>query len=206
MSIAEAIAGLKKAEAINAVNEMISQGKNAIEIIQDCQRGMALVGGKFEKGDYFLAELMHSAKIFEAIMKIIENKFQSTGKNDLSPKVVIGTAFGDVHDIGKNIVAMVLRGNGFDVVDLGVNVAPTVFVDKIKELKPQIVGISVLLTTAFESLKQTCDVIKKEGIDPNPIIIIGGGPVTEKVREYSGADYYASDVMAGIKICKSIAA
>jgi methanogenic corrinoid protein MtbC1 len=165
---------------------------------------MVLVGEKFEKGDYYLAELMHSARIFEAVMKVIEKDFKNIAKLGPVPKVVIGTAFGDVHDIGKNIVAMILRGNGFEVIDLGVNVHPNVFVDKVKELKPPIVGISALLTTSFGGLKQICDAIRKEKIEPKPAIIIGGGPVTEKVREYSGADFYANDVMAGVKICKSI--
>jgi len=206
MSLIEAIVELKKQEAMKAVNEMISDGKDALQIIEDCQRGMALVGEKFEKRDYFLSELMYSATMFESLMKIIENRFRETKKSGESPRVIIGTAKGDVHDIGKNIVVMVLKANGFDVIDLGVDVDPPVFVHKIKEIKPQIVGISMLITGAYEGLKQTCDGIKKEGFEHRPTIIIGGGPVTEKVREYSGADYYANDVMTGVRICKTIVA
>jgi len=204
MLIEEAIAELKRDLALAAVRETMAQGIEPLEIVQKCQQGMAVVGQRFEKGDYFLAELMHSARIFQSVMAVIEEKFDVSQEDGASSKVVIGTAAGDVHDIGKNIVVMVLKANGFRVTDLGVDVKVQKFVEEVNRLSPSIVGISVLLTTAFDSLKETCRALRKTAAGATMKIIIGGGPVNEQVRQYCGADYYVNDVMAGVKICRSI--
>ncbi|NTV35234.1 MAG: methionine synthase, partial [Deltaproteobacteria bacterium] len=114
----------------------------------------------------------------------------------------IGTVEGDIHDIGKNIVVFLLEANGFEVRDIGINQKPAKFVEAIKEFQPKVVGMSGLLTLAFDSMKKTVEAIKEAGLRESVRIVIGGGVVTEKIKDYSGADAYAPDAMAGVRLAK----
>jgi len=162
---------------------------------------MEKIGQRYESGEYFIAELIMSAEIFKEVMDIVKPKLS---KGDLKPlgKLVIGTVQGDVHDIGKNIIATLLEANGFEVYDLGVDVAPESFVEKIKETNSEIICMSGLLTASFEGMKKTVDAIKEAGLRNKVKIVVGGNPVGERIAKYVGADAWANDATEGVRIIK----
>jgi methylmalonyl-CoA mutase cobalamin-binding domain/chain len=134
----------------------------------------------------------------------VEPLFGSIEKAESGEKVVIGTVKGDIHDIGKNIVVTLLRNAGFQVIDMGIDVPAERFVEKLKETGTKVLGLSCLLNLAFQEMKNVVDTLTKTGIRNQVKVIIGGQPTDEQVREYVGADYYAPDAIAGVKICKKI--
>jgi 5-methyltetrahydrofolate--homocysteine methyltransferase len=161
-----------------------------------------IVGQRFEAGRYFLPELIMAGEMLKKISQIAKPflKRECSTKADVRGKVVIGSVKGDIHDIGKDIVTFMLEINGFEVHDLGVDVPAEKFVDAIKTVQPDIVGMSALLTTAFESMKNTVEVIKNAGLRDGVKIMVGGGTVDEKVKQYSGADAYGADAVAAVKL------
>lgn len=171
------------------------------DVIMSIQEGMSEVGNRFEKGDYFIAELVFAAEISNRVMAVLRPRIK---KLDIPKKgkVVIGTAKGDVHDIGKNIVRDMLEATGFEIYDLGVNVPAVKFVDKIREVNPEIVGISGLLTLAIESVKSTIEAIKEAGLREQVKIIIGGNPMTKPIATLVGADEATRSAAEGVEICK----
>jgi methanogenic corrinoid protein MtbC1 len=160
---------------------------------------MSDVGRRFEDKEYFLSELIMSAEIFKEAIALIEPHLEP-GAGQTKGSVVIGTVKGDIHDMGKNIVATLLRCEGYDVHDLGVDVPPDAFVDKLKETGAQLLALSGLLTLAFDSMKETVDTLAEAGLRDKVKVIIGGGPVNEKVVEFSGADAYGVDAAYAVKL------
>jgi len=145
---------------------------------------------------------MMAGEMLKQISGLIKPLIQEQKTGDQGGKVLIGTVEGDIHDIGKNIVVFLLEANGFQVRDIGINQKPSKFVEAIKEFQPQVVGMSGLLTLAFDSMKKSVEAIEEAGLRKAVRIMIGGGVVTEKIKEYSGADAYASDAMAGVRLAK----
>jgi methylmalonyl-CoA mutase cobalamin-binding domain/chain len=195
------LADLKEKEVINAIQELISKGEEPAKLLDVCQRGMELVGRRYETGEYFVADMLMAAEIFNKIMEMVGPKLEKAGTKHLGI-ILLGTVQNDIHDIGKNIAKALLEAAGFDVHDVGVDVPPEKFVEGIKKIKPNIVGLSCLLTVAFESMKKTIDAIKKAGLRDSVKIIIGGAPVTETVMRYVGADAYTTSAAEGVEICK----
>jgi 5-methyltetrahydrofolate--homocysteine methyltransferase len=163
---------------------------------------MEIVGQRFEKGVYFLPHLMMAGEMLKQISAMIKPLVQEQKKESKGDKVLIGTVEGDIHDIGKNIVVFLLETNGFEVRDIGINQKPAKFVEAIQNFQPQVVGMSGLLTLAFDSMKKTVQAIEEAGLRKKVRIMIGGGVVTEKIKDYTGADAYAPDAMAGVRLCK----
>jgi methanogenic corrinoid protein MtbC1 len=161
------------------------------------------VGEKFETREYFLPELVLSAEIFKQAIALIEPRLQS---DNIATKgtVVLGTVKGDIHDIGKNIVGTMLKCNGYDVHDLGVDVPPQAFVDKALSTKPGLVAMSGLLTVAFDGMKDTVDALIEAGLRDKLRIIIGGGPVNETVLEYCGADAFGKDPAEAVRLADKL--
>jgi methanogenic corrinoid protein MtbC1 len=191
--IAQAMADLEEDDLYAAVKAAVAEKVPAGEILGALQEGMTKVGEIFAKGDYFLSELMMSAELFEESRKLIGTAEEAEAKYGTA---VIGTVAGDIHDIGKNIVASLFRSNGFKVIDLGVDAPPEAFITAIKEHNPKIVGLSCLLTTAFDSMKEAISRIRAEGLDKGRLLLIGGGPVESGTVAYVGADAmcrYAQD-------------
>ena len=191
--IAQAMADLEEDALYAAVKAAVAEKVPAGEILAALQEGMARVGEIFARGEYFLSELMMSAELFEETRKLIGTAEETEAKYGTA---LIGTVAGDIHDIGKNIVVSLFRSNGFKVIDVGVDVPPDVFITAIKEHDPKIVGLSCLLTTAFDSMKEVISRIRTEGLDKGRLLLIGGGPVEEGTVEYVGADAmcrYAQD-------------
>ena len=202
--LAQALAGLEKEPVNKLVEAELKDGAAPLAIVGALNAGMALVGERYTAGEYFLSELIYSSHIMKSVMSRLEPLLRDTGQSESAGTVVIGTVKGDIHDIGKNIVVALLRGVGFEVVDLGVDVPADVFVDKLKESGARVLGLSALLNMTFSEMKNVVDAVVAAGIRNKVKIIIGGAPTDEQVRDYTGADYYALDAPAGVKICQQI--
>ena len=200
-SLAEALIDFDQDFVLGEVNRRLDGGDEPIQLLRELQKGMRLIGERFNTGQYFLSELMMSSDLFTTAMNIIEPKLTGTTQESIG-KIVIGTPKGDIHDIGKNIFCVVAKGIGFEIHDLGVDVPQERFVESIEKIKPQILGFSALLTTAFEPMKQVMDLLKEKGLRDNLKVIVGGGVVTETVRRYIGADGHTTDAIDGLKQCK----
>ena len=202
--LAEALRDLKEEEVYRLVDDMISKGISPLKIIDACNQGMEAVGELFSSNEYFISQLIYSAEILKTVMKKMEPILESTQSGDSRGKVVIGTVKGDIHDIGKNIVITLLRGSGFDVQDMGVDVPPEKFVTALKDSQAKVLGLSALLTTTYPAMRTAVDALKKAGIRDQVKVIIGGAPCNEQVRAFSGADYYSKDAVEGVNLCKEI--
>ncbi len=187
------------------VQRLIDSGAAPLDVLKDLQEGMLIVGRRFEAEDYFLSELIYSAEIFKQATALFGDTLQKDSGNTIGT-FVLGTVAGDIHDFGKDIVAMVLSSNGFKVVDLGVNVPADDFVKAIREHQPEVVGMSCLLTTCFESMKATVDAIAAAGLRDKVKIIVGGGPVDQMACDYAGADAYGTDAQNAVDRAKALMA
>jgi 5-methyltetrahydrofolate--homocysteine methyltransferase len=201
-SLVQALVDMKEAQALQRAKQLLSEGTEPLKILESCSRAMEIVGQRFEKGVYFLPHLMMAGEMLKQISAMIKPLVHEQKNETKGGKVLIGTVEGDIHDIGKNIVIFLLEANGFDVRDIGINQKPAKFVEAIKEFQPKVVGMSGLLTLAFDSMKKTVQAIEEAGLRENVRIMIGGGVVTEKIKDYTGADAYAADAMAGVRLAK----
>jgi 5-methyltetrahydrofolate--homocysteine methyltransferase len=193
-------------EAEVLVREALKAEVNPLEIINEVMiPALTEVGRKFQSGEYFLPELMMAGEAAEVVSKHLEAAIAAAGQTTKSLGVVIaGTVQGDVHDIGKNIVATMLRAHGFQVVDLGRNVSPSAFVDAAKEYNADVVAMSSLMTTTRPMALNTINLFKELGIDDKYQLIVGGGSVTEDWAREIGADGYAPDAAAAVEMCKQL--
>jgi len=183
--------------------EAVRAGVPAYEVVMEgMAKGMEIVGEKYERNEYFLAELIMAGETMKEGMKVLE-PYLKAGELKKIGKVVIGTVRGDLHDIGKNIVATLLSAAGFDVIDLGVDVPPEKFVEAVRENSPDIVGMSALLTTTMVEMEDIIKELKKAGLRDKVKVIIGGAPITREFAEKIGADAAARDAVEGVNICKS---
>ena len=200
--LVDAMVSMREAEAMELAQKMLDGGEDPLHVLESCRTAVEIVGQRFEAGRYFLPELIMAGEMLKKISQIAKPflKRECSTKADVRGKVVIGSVKGDIHDIGKDIVTFMLEINGFEVHDLGVDVPAEKFVDAIKTVQPDIVGMSALLTTAFESMKNTVEVIKNAGLRDGVKIMVGGGTVDEKVKQYSGADAYGADAVAAVKL------
>ena len=196
------IADLKEKETVAMVKEKMSQGADPFSLLDDTRKAMEIVGKRFESGDYFLPDLIMAGAIIGEISKMIKPHIQKERTETKKGKVIIGTVAGDIHDIGKDIVVFMLDVNGYDVVDLGIDVPVDTFVSKIKEVNSPVVGLSGFLTLAFDSMKKTVEAIEKAGLRQGVKIMIGGGQIDEEVRKYVKADAYGKDAVAAVTLCR----
>jgi 5-methyltetrahydrofolate--homocysteine methyltransferase len=163
--------------------------------------GMNVIGGRFKKNEVYIPEVLIAARAMKMAMELLEPKLVAAGVKPLG-KCAIGTVQGDLHDIGKNLVAMMLKGAGFEVVDLGVDVSPEKFVEKVKSTGVQIVGMSALLTTTMPAMERTIKALKDAGIKAK--IMIGGAPVTQIYADKIGANGYAADAATAVDVAKHL--
>jgi len=206
-SLSQAMADLAEEKAKKLIKEKVEAGVPATQILKECQAGMAEIGKRYEEGEYFVSELMYAGEIMKDIMADLGPMLSGEPESEASlGKVVLGTVKGDIHDLGKDVVALMLRGAGFEVIDLGVDVPPEKFVEAVKENDATIVGMSVFLTMAYESATATVNAIKEAGLRDKVSIMIGGGPVTELVRERTGCDFYGKDAVAGTNYALKVVA
>jgi len=198
----DAVTNMKEADALRITQELLDNDADPVGVLDACTQAMEAVGEKFEAGVYFLPELMMAGEMLKQISGKVKPMIQSKGDSGKSGKVLIGTVMGDIHDIGKDIVTFLLDVNGFDVKDIGIDVPPETFVKEIREFKPQVVGMSGLLTLAYDAMKDTVGAIREAGLRDDVKIIIGGGQMSPKIAEYAGADTCAKDAMDGINQIK----
>lgn len=200
----QALRDLNEKKVYNLVEQKIQEGVSAMEIVKALNEGMVAVGELFSAGKYFISQLIFSAEILKTVMKRLDPLMVETKSGPSAGKVVIGTVKGDIHDIGKNIVVTLLRGSGFEVIDLGVDVPAERFVTALKETGARVLGLSALLNFTYPEMKQVVDEVARAGLRDQVKVIIGGTPTNEQVRQFTGADYYAEDAVAGVTICKQI--
>ncbi|HOJ83319.1 MAG: cobalamin-dependent protein [Dethiobacteria bacterium] len=199
----DAILEKKDLEAVAAVEKMLAEGYDPNKVLATCQQAMEIVGKRFEEKEFFLPDLIMSGEIMKKIMEVIKPWLKDSSDDKKSAgKIVFGTVEGDIHDIGKDIVIFMLEVNGFRVYDIGVDASPQKFVDKIKEVNPDIVGLSGFLTIAFDSMKKTVEAIERIGLRDKVKIMIGGGTVTEEINDYVRADAYGEDAITAVALSK----
>ncbi len=187
------------------VEVALKEGLNANEILNNgLLKGMDIVGVRFRDGLYFLPEVLLSAKAFKAAMNIIEPilmRESSTNRYGYG-KILLGTVKGDIHDIGKNLVGVILKGNGFTVVDIGVDVSSEKFIDAVEKEAPDVIGLSAMLTTTMISMEKTVKSLKETFT--TKLIIVGGAPVSQKFANEIGANGYAKNAFEAVELCKRL--
>jgi methanogenic corrinoid protein MtbC1 len=196
------IAEMQEEEALAFAKELLEAGTPPTQILDDCRVAMTIVGRRFEQGEYFIPELILAGEMLKSISAEVKPHMTSAHDAKKGAKVIVGTVKGDIHDIGKDIVVFMLDVNGFEVYDLGIDVPPQVFVDKIVETKAPVVALSGFLTLAYDSMKETVEAIRAAGLRDGVKIMIGGGTVDDQVRQYAGADAYGLDAMAAVTLAK----
>jgi methanogenic corrinoid protein MtbC1 len=199
-TITKALTNLEESEVLRLVKEKLEAGEDPISILEACRLGMAEIG-KGAGDTIFLTDLIMAGEIFNEAMELLMPKLAGASTKNLG-KVVIGTVEGDIHNIGKDIAINFLKAEGFEVIDLGVDVPAQKFVDAIKEHNPPIVGMSGLLTLSIEPMKQSVDAIAGAGLRDKVKVIIGGERTDEEVCNHVGADAWVNDAIEGVKIIK----
>jgi methanogenic corrinoid protein MtbC1 len=202
--LAQALVDLKREDVISAVEDLLKKQTPPLEIVKALNEGMITVGERFAAGDYFISELIYSGHIMKDAMTRLDPLFEQSHVAAPGEKVVIGTVQGDIHDIGKNIVAMLIKNAGFNVVDLGVDVPAERFVESLKETGAHALALSCLLNLAIPEMKNVVEALSAAGIRNKVKVIVGGQPIDEEVCKYVGADYYGSDAPTGVRICKQV--
>ena len=204
--LANALANLDEDKVKKLVRERIDGGADPMSIVDECRKGMDIVGERYKSKEFFLSELIVSGEIFKDAMAVLEPMLEAGKQPQPISRMVLGTVKGDIHNIGKDIVATLLRAAGFEVYDLGIDVAPGKFVEKLTDTGAPILGMSGLLTPSFGSMKETVEAVEAAGLRNKVKIVIGGGIVTEQVRKYVGADAFTDDAAEGVEICRRLIA
>jgi len=201
-ALAEYVENGKQQEAAQAVQEALDSGVEPQEVLDEgLTAGMQVVGKKFKNNEVYVPEVLIAARAMQAGMDILEPKLAETGVEPAGT-VVMGTVKGDLHDIGKNLVTMMLKGGGLRVVDVGIDVEPEQFVEKARESNANIVGLSALLTTTMPQMKEVVQALKDAGVDAK--VIVGGAPVTQDYADDIGADGYAADAASAVDLANEL--
>ena len=201
-ALAEAVISGNRDEAVRLTKEALGEGVGADEILSGgLTAGMDVVGSRFKNNEFYVPEVLIAARAMSAAMELVEPILAETGAKPVGV-VVIGTVKGDLHDIGKNLVGMMLRGGGFKVVDAGIDVAPEAFVEKAKESGAHVVGLSALLTTTMPQMKNVVEALKEAGVSVKTMI--GGAPVTQDYADEIGADGYAADAASAVDTARGL--
>jgi len=198
----ECIVKLDIEEIKQACEDALASGISPVKAITEgMAKGMNVVGEKYEAGEYFLSELIMAGEVMKEGMKILEPHLKGREMKKLG-KVILATVKGDLHDIGKNIVATLLNVSGFEIIDLGVDVPSEKILETVRTQKPDILAMSALITTTMPEMESVIKQLKKAGQRNKVKVIVGGAPLTAGYAEIIGADAYAPDALAGVNICK----
>lgn len=202
--LTESVEGLNENKMLELLNEFVvsnpTEGE-AQEVVNACQRGMAKIGDLFESGEYFLGELIFAGELLKQSIEILKPVIGIDSRIKIG-KLVLGTVEGDLHDIGKDIFKSMAEAAGYEVYDIGIDQKPKAFIEKVKEIQPDVVGMSGVLTLSLKSMKNTVDQLKEAGLRDKVKIIIGGNPVTEQACQYIEADAFTTNAAEGVKICQ----
>lgn len=183
------------------VRSALEDGDSAKAILDVMIEGMGVIGDRFQKKEIFIPEVLLAARAMTSATELLKPILAESGNEPLG-KVIIGTVLGDLHDIGKNIVGMMLKGNGFEVINLGRDVAPEKFVETAKESGAKVIGLSSLVTTSMPQMKRTIELLKQEGLNGSVAVMVGGAPVTQEFADSIGADGYADDAPGAVQRVK----
>ncbi len=197
-----ALVEMEEKKALQEARQLLDGGTSPIRILNACAAAMEEVGKRFETGEYFLPNLIMAGEMMKQISAMLKPLLKQELADEGRGRVLIGTVKGDIHDIGKNIVTFLLEANGFEVRDIGVDQAPQKFVEAIGEFRPKVVGMSGLLTVAFESMKKTVQAIEAAGLRDTVRIMVGGAQVSEQVKVYTAADAFGPDAVAGLRLAQ----
>ena len=198
----KAIVDMEEEEALKISDKMLEEGTNPLDILEACRQAMEEIGRQFEAGDCFVPELMMAGEVLTQITaKVKPHMQEQAGPAKKLGKVVFGTVEGDIHDIAKDIVVFMLDINGFEVIDLGVDVPPAKFVETTQEAGATIVGLSGFLTLAYDPMKATVDALKEAGLN-DVKVMIGGGQIDDQIRQFTGADAFGKDAMTAVSLAK----
>jgi len=201
--VAQAVESGEEEDVKKKVQEALDEGGTALDIIDNgLMKGMETVGNKFADGEMFIPEVMIAAQALQVGIDIVKPHLLE-GQRSFTGKVILGTVAGDIHDLGKNLVKMMLTANGFEVIDLGVDVPVNKFVDSVKENQPDILGMSALLTTTMPEMGRVVEALKENGLRDNVRVIVGGAPVNEEYAEKAGADLYAENALEAVDLLKN---
>jgi methanogenic corrinoid protein MtbC1 len=200
----DAITDMREEDAVKIADDLLNSGADPMGILDDCREALGVIGSRFAAGECFVPELILAGEMLRQISTLAKPKIAERGdapKEKLG-RIVIGTVEGDIHDIGKDIVTFMLDINGFDVMDLGVDVPVAKFVEAVKSFKPQVVGLSGFLTLAYDPMKNTVQALKDAGLRDDIKVMIGGGQMDDQVAQYARADAYGKDAMAAVTLAK----
>ncbi|HEY4688820.1 MAG TPA: cobalamin-dependent protein [Anaerolineae bacterium] len=200
------LADLDEEAVLKLVQRCLAAGDDPLQIIEDCNAGMRLVGERYERGEFFVSGLIMSGEIFREVVELVQPHLEMHAGGTASGRVLLGTVRGDIHDIGKNMVGTLLACHGFTVIDLGIDVPPVDFATKAIEVEPDVVGLSGLITSSFDAMRETVAVLRAEAQNHQRVfpIMIGGGLIDEPVCRYVGADYWVPDAMTGVRLCQRL--
>jgi methylmalonyl-CoA mutase cobalamin-binding domain/chain len=204
-NLAEAIATCQEDQVMALVQERLAAGVPANDVLAECNRGMIELGNRFNREECFLPDLMFGGMIMKGVMAQLASRLTPQEAEVARAKAVMGTVLHDVHDIGKDIVVMMLRGAGFDVLDLGVDVPPEKFVDAIRRHQPSVVGMSLLLTTCYKSVASTVQAIRDAGLRDSLSIMVGGAAASELLAQNAGCDFYGKTAVDGLQFACRVA-
>jgi corrinoid protein of di/trimethylamine methyltransferase len=192
------------AAALSLARQAIDRGADPGHVVtRQMIPAMDEVGRRFERGDYFVPELLLSGRAMKAALKLVR-PLLATGAAEPAGRVVIGTVQGDLHDIGKNLVAALLEGGGFQVHDLGVDVPPSRFIDAVRQNAPDIVALSALLTVTLPAMKTTLEALRRAGVRDRVRVMVGGAPVTRQYAEQIGADGYSDNAFGAVRLARTL--
>ncbi len=203
-ALTQALGNLDGESMEKMLNEFVTSEPGEAEVnsvVGACQQGMAIVGDLFGKNEYFVGDLIYAGELLNNALGILKPVIGEASTEKIG-KMVLGTVEGDLHDIGKNIFRGMMEAAGFEVYDLGIDIPAGVFVEKVKEIKPQIVGMSGLLTLTLGAMKATVDALTAAGVRDGIKIILGGSPVTDDACRHIGADAFTVNAAEGVKICQ----
>lgn len=208
-ALRKALIELDEDRTLALTRELLGQGEiTAQSILTTCQEALRVVGERYEREEYFISGLIMAGELFKEVLELVQPLYEQAARPDSTGTIVLGTVAKDIHDIGKNLFANSLKGYGFEVVDLGVDVSPEKFLAEIRRSRADVVCLSGLIAVAFESMKATVDLLRthEDEIGYRVPVVIGGAIIDGRVCEYVAADSWSTDAMEGVRICQKLAA
>lgn len=200
------VADLEEQAVLDVVQERLVAGDDPLAIVEDCQEGLRQVGIRYEQQEYYISGLIMAGEIFREVMELVQPEITSQHQGNEQGKILLGTVAGDIHDIGKNNLALLLGSYGFTVKDLGVDVPAADFLREAEQFQPDLIGLSGLLTNSFDAMEETITLIRGSEIPEltKVPIVIGGSQVNAEVCQYVGADHWVVDAMHGVRLCQRL--
>ncbi len=203
IQISRALANLEEEQFLSLVQQFLQSGESPLAIVEACREGMTQVGNRFAAQEYFVTDLLVSAEIFNSAMNLLGPHLGAVNTGENHAAIVVGTVQGDIHNIGKDLVVSLLRCSGFTVHDLGINVSPQGFIDRVRETGATVLGLSGLLTIAYPVMAETIAALAGAGLRDKVKVMIGGGMVDDFVCAQVGADAWGKDAVAAVRLARS---